>query len=124
MLRSTITAGPGFEPGTSGMKVQGLIRSATTAPLHLAYLTMFIPHPQSEDQGRGREDSDVKQKHHTKYNKLIIDVLSSHLHFVRLIIVMSCDGNELSERNRVHFHSIFTPWVVTSVIFSFGVNIE
>ena len=30
----------------------------------------------------------------------------------------------LSKKNRVNFHSIFTPWVVTSVITSLGVNIE
>ena len=35
---------------------------------------------------------------------------------VSLIILLS--------KNRVNFHSIFTPWVVTSVITSFRVNIE
>ena len=28
------------------------------------------------------------------------------------------------EKRRVNFHSIFTPWVVTSVMTYFGVNIE
>ena len=36
------TAGPGFEPGTSGMEVTGLNRSATIAPLTEFYECNFI----------------------------------------------------------------------------------
>ena len=31
---------------------------------------------------------------------------------------------DVLSKNRVNFHSIFTPWVVTSVITTFAVNIE
>ena len=40
------------------------------------------------------------------------------------LLMHSSGGPRQWKKNRVNFHSIFTPWVVTSVITSFGVNIE
>ena len=65
---------------------------------------------------------------HSDYSKVktvVIIVLPLYfpLPFSRNIPLTMTKNYRILSKNRVNFHSIFTPWVLTSVITSFGVNI-